>query len=268
MNTRGAKMRRGATIPVALAAALTVALAPSAVAGTIRIAHVDLSNLDVRGNGSVKATVTYMCPPGYAPTDNGQWMTITQPIPFSPPQRTELFQRDVLEVTCDGTTNRALARFRADAYTGKPFRAGLPLITRIDMNLHSPTEQEVLGLYDQEVVTDEAPLADVHIRSVGFTGPGVVRLVGSYTCPVGYESSDSRGVVSQAFPVPLSREKGFDRRVRCDGTWNEVAVKIWSRSQDAFQPGVMAVYMYVSASRPVPGAGVWANDGELLIVRA
>lgn len=111
-----------------------------------------------------------------------------------------------------------------------------------------------LGTLAVPSAADSSLLADLEITSVAFTATGAVRVTASYVCPSGYAPRARFDALASVFQqVPgggLDGSRFFGLRVTCDGTGNEVAVRIPSAStDDAFRPDLpLIVSLSVSAS--------------------
>jgi hypothetical protein len=114
-------------------------------------------------------------------------------------------------------------------------------------------------------------VADIAIRSVGFLETAAVRVTGTYVCPDGYRVDSTFALVSQLLGRRgMLKIRHFNRRLVCDGTPNEVAVKF--RQTRMGEPLVPDVENFVQLSFGASnGDGerlVQAGDQRTLIIRA
>lgn len=253
------------TVLLGSLATLTLLIIPSAAADSTLLAEIEVRGVAYTREGAARITGAYTCPSGYAPRDEfGANAWVTQHLR----NRTlERFKHFASRVTCDGTRHPIAVKFRT-ATSGEAFHQDVALLIRLDLSVETSNGDDVFA-DDEETLTTDAIIATIEIRSIGFNDAGSVRLTGAYRCPASYTVESTAASVSQLIAPGRHKVKRFDRRVECDGTRNEVAVKFHkTRSGDPFIPDVPNAVQLAFLASTEDGALVQASDLRTLIIEA
>lgn len=229
-------------------------LIPAATADSMLLADLEVTGLALTTTGALEVGGSYVCPPGYATRGRFDALaSVFQQVPGGGLDGSRFFGR---RITCDGAENEVALRI-PEPDAGEAFNSGLPLIVSLSV-FASGGEGDSVSAYDRETGTVETLLADIGIGSADFIKAGIVRVTGVYLCPDGYRADSTFALVSQPIGRGTLKIRHFDRRVICDGTPNEVAVKFRAtRSGEPFLPDVESSVQL--------SFGAISSDGEHLV---
>jgi hypothetical protein len=208
---------------------------PAATAESTLLADMEITSIVFTTTGELKVTGSYVCPFGYATRSRFDALaSVVQQLPGGGLDGSRFFG---IRMRCDGAENEVAVRIPS---SGEAFHPDLPLIVSLSVSA-SNGEEDSVSAYDRETATAGTLVADIGILSVGFikagVKAGVVRVTGTYVCPDGYGVDFTFALVSQLIGRGTLKIRHFDRRVVCDGTPREVAVKFReTRAGEPFVP--------------------------------
>jgi hypothetical protein len=236
---------------------------PAATAESTLLADMEITSIAFPTTGELKVTGSYVCPSGYATRSRFDALaSVVQQLHGGGLDGSRFFG---VRITCDGAENEVAVRIPS---SGEAFHPDLPLI--LSLSVFASNGKEDVSAYDRETATAETLVADIGIRSVGFIKAGVVRVTGTYVCPDGYGVDSTFALVSQLIGRGSLKIRHFDRRVVCDGTPRDIAVKfLETRAGEPFVPDVAnSVQLSFGATSEDGEHLVEANDQRTLTIQA
>ena len=229
-------------------------LIPAATADSMLLSDLEVTGLAMTTTGALEVGGSYVCPSGYATRARFDALaSVFQQVPGGGLDGARFFG---LRITCDGAENEVALRI-PEADIGEAFYSDLPFIVSLSLFV-SDGEGDSVSAYDRETRTIETLLADIGVGSATFIKADVVRVTGVYVCPDGYQVDSTFALVSQPIGRGTLKIRHFDRRVVCNGTPNEIAVKFReTRSGEPFLPDVENAVQL--------SFGAISSDGERLV---
>ena len=218
---RALRSARISTFTVAIAIVFGFLAVPSAAAESTLLADIEITEVSFTATGAVRASASYVCPSGFAPEDSPftAFATVEQELPDGRLARKKAYPK--VNFTCDGTTRRIAVKFQTSR-SGDTFHPDVPLEAMMQLRMLN-SEGDYVHAYDGETYGNEKLLAYIEIRDVSLTSTGAAKVTGIYQCPGGYTVAST--LADMNLPDEGFEFRRFGRKVECDGTRNNLAVR-------------------------------------------
>jgi hypothetical protein len=235
---------------------------PPAVANQLLLADIDITGVSFTPTGAVRVVGAYMCSSGHeAQSEFDRSGYLSQQLPDTYLES----DSESFAVICDDAGHSFSLKF-AGSREGETFRRHRPLMASVSLYATSVDGDSVSASH-QLTTTGGTTQANIEVGSAAFTGDGAVRVTGSYICPIGSSAYSTTALVSQFAGRGHYKIRHFDRRLDCDGTWNELAVLFrLTRLGEPFQPNLVNSVQLAFTAVGADETLVQASDQDNLVI--
>ena len=247
-----------------MATAIAAGPALPAAGAQQTLADVDITGVSVNSTGGVRVVGAYVCPTGSSTgSDYDAIGSVAQQLPH---RYLDSPSASFAPAVCDGAGHPFTLSFPA-SYDGDPFRRGVPVLATVSLYASDGSGNSASAYHQMTGGGGGSTVANVEVGEVTFTGAGAVRVTGSYLCPAGYTADSTYALVSQFIGRGSYKQRHFDRRLACDGTWNPVAVRFTrTRLGEPFVPDVTNSVQLSFGASSADGAFVQASDQDTMVI--
>ena len=247
--------------------ALLTSTMPAGAAETV-LMDLDITGVWVTASGGARVSGAYLCPS--RPGTPAKVSTVVQVVQEVPDGDGYVYGDNIpFPATCDDLHHPFSVTF-AVGRGGELFRPHRPIAASAGLSMTNLDGSPVTVIHRMWMRAGSL-LSNVEIGGATFTGAGAIRVTGTYICPIGYtvDQTDARLEQLTGERPGTGRIRHFDRRVVCDGTWNEIAVRFRSRrTGEPLEPDLLNAVRLIFGAQDAGGQFLYAEDRDLTIIHA